>query len=83
MLLLFTQCVQTTEGEAREEIWSPVNYLFFMSTALIYGKNQQIRETVERRPFIPKANYSLDFAVVCISQGMTVKKSGCWEFWNN
>lgn len=48
MLLLFTQCVQATEGEAREEIWSPVNYLFFMSTALIHGKNQQVRQAIVR-----------------------------------
>ena len=48
MLILFTQCVQTTGGEAREEIWSPVNYLFFMSTALIYGKNQQVRQGIVR-----------------------------------
>ena len=38
--LLCTQSVhEMTEGEAREEIWSSVNYLFFISTSLIYGKN--------------------------------------------
>ena len=34
--LLFTQSVhEMTEGEAGEEIWSSVNYLFFISTSLI------------------------------------------------
>ena len=32
--LLCTQSVhEMTEGEAREEIWSSVNYLFFISTS--------------------------------------------------
>ena len=31
-----------TEGEAKEEIWSSVNYLFFISTSLIYRKNRQV-----------------------------------------
>ena len=42
--LLFTQFVdEVTEGEAREEIRSSVNYLFFISTSSIYRKNQQIK----------------------------------------
>lgn len=28
----------------------------------------QLGETVEGRAFIPKANYSIDFTVVCVSQ---------------
>ena len=40
--ILFTQFIhQITEVEAREEIWLSVNYLFFISTSLIYGKNWQ------------------------------------------
>ena len=36
--LLFTQFVRkTTEREAREEIWSSVNYLFFISTSFFYN----------------------------------------------
>lgn len=42
--ILFTQFIhQITEGEAREEIRLAVNYLFFTSTSLIYGKNKQVR----------------------------------------
>ena len=45
--ILFTQFVhEITEGEAREEIRSSVNYLFFISASLIYGKNQQIRQGI-------------------------------------
>ena len=45
--ILFTQLVrEITEGEAREEIWSFVNYLFFMFTSLIFGKKQQIRQGI-------------------------------------
>ena len=41
-VILFIQFVhQITEVEAREEIWLSVNYLFFISTSLIYGKNLQ------------------------------------------
>ena len=44
---LFTQSVhEMTEGEAREEIWSSVNYLFFISTSLIYRRSQHIRQGV-------------------------------------
>ena len=46
-VFLFTQFVhKTTEGEAREEIWSSVNYSFFISTSFIYGKNQQVRQGI-------------------------------------
>ena len=31
------------EGEAQEEIWSSVSYLFLISTPLIYRKIQEIR----------------------------------------
>lgn len=47
--LLFTQSVhemtegEAGEGEAGEEIWSSVNYLFFISTSSIYRRNQHIR----------------------------------------
>ena len=35
-VILFTWLVcEITEGEAGEEIWSSVNYLFFISTSLI------------------------------------------------
>ena len=34
--VLFTQfACEITEGEAKEEIWSSVNYLFFIFTSLI------------------------------------------------
>ena len=36
---------EVTEGEAREETLSSVNYLFFIS-ALIYRKNQQVRQGI-------------------------------------
>ena len=43
-VIVFTQFCPTvqeiTEGEAREEILSSVNYLFFISSSLIYRKNQ-------------------------------------------
>ena len=43
-MLLCSQFVcGLTEGKAREEIWSPDNYLFLISISLICGKNQQIR----------------------------------------
>ena len=43
--LLFTQFIrEITEREAREEIWSTVNYLF--TSTLIYGKNQQVRQGI-------------------------------------
>ena len=35
-----------TEGEAKEEIWSSVNYFFQIPTSLIYGKNQQVRQGI-------------------------------------
>ena len=45
--ILLTQFVhEITEGEAREEIWSSVNYLFFISTSLIYRENQQVRQGI-------------------------------------
>ena len=44
---LVTQFVhQITEGEAREEIWLSVDYLFFISTSLIYRKNRQVRQGI-------------------------------------
>ena len=33
-------------GEARTEIWSSVNYLFFLSTSLIYRKSRQVRQGI-------------------------------------
>ena len=45
--VLFTQFVrEITEGAAREEIQSSVNYLFFISTSLIYGRSQEIRQDI-------------------------------------
>ena len=45
---LITQFVQEiTEGEAKGETWSSVNYLFFISISLIQGKNQQVRPGIE------------------------------------
>ena len=45
--ILFTQFVcKITEGGARKETWSSANYLFFISTSLIYGKNQQARQGI-------------------------------------
>ena len=35
-----------TAGEAGEEIWSSVKYLFFSSTSLIYRKHQQDRQGI-------------------------------------
>ena len=41
-VVLFTQFfLEIMEGEAREEISSSVNNLFFFLTSFIYGKNQQ------------------------------------------
>ena len=37
---------EITEGEAREEIWLSVSYWFFISTSLIYRKNQQVRQNI-------------------------------------
>ena len=34
------------EEEAREEIWSSVNSLFFISAYLTYGKNWQVRQGI-------------------------------------
>lgn len=45
--LVHTVC-EITEGEVREKIWSSANYLFFISTSLIYGKNQQVRQGILR-----------------------------------
>ena len=46
-IFLFTQFIsEITKGEAKEETWSSVNYLFFISTSLIYGKNQKIRQGI-------------------------------------
>ena len=36
---------QIAKGKDREEIWLSVSYLF-ISTSLIYGKNQQVRQGV-------------------------------------
>ena len=45
--ILFTQFVhKITAGEAGEEIWSSVKYLFFNSTSLIYRKHQQDRQGI-------------------------------------
>ena len=44
-IILFTWFVQEiTDGEARGETWSSVNYLVFIS--LIYRKNQQVRQSI-------------------------------------
>ena len=53
-IFLFTQFVrmvffffhEVTEGKAREETWSSVNYLFFISTSLIYGENQKVKQGI-------------------------------------
>ena len=38
--ILFIWCVQEiTEGEGREDFWSAINDLFFISMSLTYGKN--------------------------------------------
>ena len=40
---LVTQFVrEITEGEAREEIYPSVNYLFFISTSLIYERTDKL-----------------------------------------
>ena len=45
--ILFTQFgPKITEGEAGEEIWLSVKYLFFNSTSLIYRKHQQDRQGI-------------------------------------
>ena len=49
-VILFTQFVlEIMEGEAREEISSSVNNLFFILTSFIYGKNRQGSEWVVKR----------------------------------
>lgn len=46
-VILVTQFVpKITEGEAKKEILSSVNCLFFISTSLIYGKNPQVRQGI-------------------------------------
>ena len=37
---------EITEGEARGENWSSVNYLFFISISFIYRRNQQVRQVL-------------------------------------
>lgn len=45
--ILFTQFFhELTEGESREEIWSSVYYVVFISISFIYGMNHQIRKTI-------------------------------------
>ena len=45
--ILFTQFVhKITEEEAKEEIWSSVNYLFLIFTSLVYGKNQHVKLSI-------------------------------------
>lgn len=45
--ILLTQSIwEITEGEARGEIWSPVNHLFFIFTSLIYRRSQQVRQGI-------------------------------------
>lgn len=43
--LAHTVCSKDSEREAGEEIWWCVNYLFFTSISLIYGKKQQVRQS--------------------------------------
>ena len=50
-MIVFRCCLvhkvcQIAEGKDREEIWLSISYLFFISTSLIYGKNQQVRQGV-------------------------------------
>ena len=45
-ITVFTQFAGLLKGEVREEIWSSVPYLFFVSTYLIYGKIQQVRQGI-------------------------------------
>ena len=45
--ILFTPLVrEINEEEAGKIIWSSVNYLFLISTSLIYGKNQDISQGI-------------------------------------
>ena len=45
--ILFTQFGHEITGwETREKIWPSVNYLFFISTTVIYGKNWQVRQYI-------------------------------------
>ena len=37
----------TPDGSGREEIWSSVNFLFFITASLIYGENQQAGQGTE------------------------------------
>ena len=34
------------KGKLGIEIWSSVNYLFFIFTSSIYGKNQQVKQSI-------------------------------------
>ena len=46
-IILFTQFFhEITEGEAKKEIWSSVNYLCFISTFLSYGENWQFSKVL-------------------------------------
>ena len=54
LIEVFTHFVcEITEGEAKKEIWSSVNYLFFISTLWIYRRNQLIRQATLRLIFKP------------------------------
>ena len=45
--ILFIQFIcEITEGKTREEIWSSVNGLFFISHFLVYRKNQEVRQGI-------------------------------------
>ena len=41
-LMLIQFIHEITKGEAKEDNWSSANYLAFISTFMIYKKNQQI-----------------------------------------
>ena len=44
---IFAQFVcEITKGEAREDIWSSLHYLLFISTSLMYRKGQQIKQVM-------------------------------------
>lgn len=67
--LFHTVCLKITEGETGEEIWPPVNYLFFISTSLIYRENQQVRQGIVRDQKLRKGKKKI--WKVCLGQEMS------------
>lgn len=74
-IMLFTQFVhKITEGTAREEIWSSVNYVVFISVSLIYRKNQQVRQVLCDQRFGKCAGPEMSGAQECLKPRLVTVK---------